>query len=125
MTLADIRADLHDALTAAGWEKVLTYSPERFTVPLAYLLPDSPYLTSEGARFGHLKVGFEVRLVVGAGTNERQTTELDTQIESTIIELITAGISVGEVTQPYALLTDNGTFTAVSIHTTSTLTIGA
>lgn len=121
--LKKARQDAANVLTEQGLNAYV-YSPEKFSPPLAYVIAGSPYIDSEGASFAHRRIHLEARLVTRPGSNEAQTDNLDADIENALIGLINAGYSVETVTQPYALLTDSATFTAVSIHMTTTIRLG-
>lgn len=116
MSLATHRATVSAALTAAGLQ-AFDHLPDRLAPPCAVIAGADPYLTSEGAPFGSVRMRLEVRLVTRPGANEQVITDLDALIEDAIAALDTTTWAVEEVSQPYNLVAGSASYL------TTTLTI--
>lgn len=123
MALKEARETVAAVLAAEGFH-TSPHPPESIRPPMAYIQAASPYVTSEGQRFGRMKANLEVRLVPRPGTSNATITDaLDKDIENALVALHNADLSVSEVSLPYSLVTDGGTYTAVSITVSTTFTL--
>lgn len=92
------------------------FMPDRLVPPAAITLPASPYLSS-GETFGTFTLGLEVVVVVNSKVNETGANNLDGLIVDAVVELVNAGISVSEVSEPWELTSSTGNYLAATITT--------
>ncbi|MGG7466042.1 hypothetical protein [Plantibacter sp. YIM 135347] len=119
--LKEERTALVEALTDTGIQ-TFDHLPGRFTPPAALVLHGSPYISTE--TFSDYTVTFSVELIAGqSGDNEVTTDDLDNLILTACVALTRAGYAVSEVGQPGMLTIQGGTFLAVPITTTTTITL--
>lgn len=78
--LADLRARVRDALTAAGLHAFSTV-PETATPPMVYVSPGDPYLTPDGAALGGRVARVQIAVIADIGVNDVRADELDALIE--------------------------------------------
>lgn len=96
--------------------QVFSAMPDRIVPPAAVVLPGTPYLEPSGT-FGTFTARLSVVLIVNAKVNATATAELDDLIEDAVVDLVNAGISVGEISEPWQLSAQNATYLAVTIST--------
>lgn len=92
------------------------FMPGRLVPPAAVVLPGSPYLSS-GGTFGTFVMGLEVVVVAPGKVNETASSTLDELIVNTVAQLVNAGLSVSEVSEPWSLSVSNAEYLAATITT--------
>lgn len=98
-TLQQLRTLIVDVVTGAGIP-VSGSVPDRFTPPLAVLIPGSPYI-SDGQSYGHFDVRHDVVVIAGAGENQPTITALDRMVQDTVLAVVDCdGVMLEEVSQP-------------------------
>lgn len=124
MTLPELRAELRDALEAAG-VPAIAGEPGRVSPPVALIGPGSPYLEASGP-FGARTVRLRVRLVVQPG--ETALPDLEAMLERAVPAIEGAsetagrpeGWDVTEASEPYTLVIGTAGLPALEITTTTT-----
>lgn len=109
------RAELRDALTAAGMFAFSTL-PENADPPMAYVAPGDPYVSAEGASFGAVIAHHQVVLVAGPGVNEVRADELDEMVE-TALTAVADLVGTFEVDRPGSIDINGQAYIAVAIFT--------
>ena len=81
MSLADLRTELRDACDFgdAGLTAHLVL-PERVAAPALWVKPSDPYLSFEGADFGHVVARLDVVFAVARAVNETTAAEVDRRL---------------------------------------------
>jgi hypothetical protein len=77
-------------------------------------MPGTPYVT-DGDVFGSINVSYTVDLIMGTAANSVTAQGLDDQIENALVALINAGYGVDNVSAPYAVDINNGTYLAATL----------
>ena len=97
---ATLRADLADALKAAG-RVVFAYPKENITPPAIVLVPSSPYVlpVGIGGLNNRINVRFDLTAIVSAADNQAALGNLETLMLS-VFDLLPAGVSVTNWSQP-------------------------
>lgn len=106
------RAEYALALTALGL-KVSSFIPERIVPPMVVLSPGSPYLEPVTVD-GEFTMRLEVMVIAAHAVNAKATELLDKALE-TLLNGNPAYARVGNVSQPYALQTNNAEFLASNV----------
>lgn len=106
------RAEYALALTALGL-KVSSFIPERIVPPMVVLSPGSPYLEPVTID-GEFTMRLEVMVIAAHAVNAKATELLDKALE-TLLNGNPAYARVGNVSQPYALQTNNAEFLASNV----------
>jgi len=98
--LAEFRADLADALSAAG-RVVYAFPKEQITPPALVLVPSSPYLipVSVGGLNNRINVRFDLTALVSASDNQAALANLETLMLD-VFGALPSGASVNSWTQP-------------------------
>lgn len=99
--LVALRRRMKTALNAAGLNAFST-APEAGAPPLAYVGPDEPYVTYEGASFGRAIAHNQVVLVASPGIYEARADELD-QMITTALAAIKPHVGTSTVGRPGAI----------------------
>ena len=105
-SLARLRGELVTAMEGAGL-RGLAHMQGRFTPPVFFVIPGSPYLV-RGDTFGHFTYRFTVVLVSQARTAEFSTKQLDQMIADAGLALHASRFNLEAVDEP-AGITLNGT----------------
>lgn len=117
--LEQARAEVVDALKGADLNAA-EYVGELVQPPIALVMPDEPYVTTTGVRFGNVRVNLSVLLIGGRGTNRAAANALDLMIEAAYTALADDW-DVTEVSQPGEVtLSGNSWLSAVVSITTET-----
>lgn len=116
-TLAGKREELRAALAAAELAAFSTV-PEVVTPPLAFVTPNEPYVTLEGASFGGVIVHHQISLVASPGVNEVTADELDQMVQTALVAVADL-IGTLEVGRPGSISLNNQTHIAVAIDVTT------
>lgn len=106
------RAEYALALTALGL-KVSSFIPERIVPPTVVLSPGSPYLEPVTVD-GEFTMRLEVMVIAAHAVNAKATELLDKALE-TLLNGNPAYARIGNVSQPYALQTNNAEFLASNV----------
>ena len=96
--LEQTRVDVVDALKGAGLNAA-QYVGELVQPPIALVMPDQPYVTTTGVRFGNVRVNLSVLLIGGMGTNRSAANALDLMVEKAYAAMAD-NWDVTEVSQP-------------------------
>lgn len=105
-SLTDIRSIIKDVVETSG-VPVAAAMPDRFTPPIAILIPGSPYI-SEGDTFGSFTVRHEVVVLAGQGENASTVNSLGTLVERAVHSVVEDDLLfLDEVSQP-ALFSHRG-----------------
>ncbi|MGK0715143.1 hypothetical protein ACR5KS_03610 [Leucobacter sp. W1153] len=115
--LQTVRESVATLASDATGAQAHPFMPGRLVPPAAIVLPGSPYLSS-GDTFGTFRMGLEVVVVAAGKVNETASNTLDGLIVDTVVELVNAGISVSEVSDPWSLTVSNAEYLAATITTT-------
>ena len=98
-------------------------TPDVAAPPLVYVGPGAPYVTREGAAFGHVIAHNQVVVVASPGVNEATADELDQMVVDTLIALEDAEVvDTFSVGRPGAVVLDGQEYLAVGIDTTTEIT---
>lgn len=106
------RAEYALALTALGL-KVSSYIPERIIPPTIVLSPGSPYLEPVTVD-GEWLMRLEVMVIAATAVNAKASELLDLAVE-TILNGNPAYARISNVSQPYALQTNNAEYLASNL----------
>lgn len=112
--LNEQRASLATLIRTSTGLTTHDYNPARLNVPSAVVMPGTPYVT-DGDVFGSINANYSIELIMGTAANSVTASGLDDQIENALVGLINAGYSVENVSQPYAVDINNGTYLAATI----------
>lgn len=112
-TLAGKREELRAALDAAGFSAFSTL-PEVVTPPCAFVTPNEPYITLEGASFGAVIVHHQISLVTSPGVNEDTANELDQMTQDALVA-IDELVGTFEVGRPGAIALNSQDHISVAI----------
>jgi hypothetical protein len=98
--LAEFRADLADALSAAG-RVVYAFPKEQITPPALVLVPSSPYLEAVaiGGLNNRINVRFDLTALVNASDNQAALANLETLMLD-VFGALPSGASVTNWSQP-------------------------
>lgn len=114
MKINNKRASLAALIKTATGLTSYDYNPARLNVPSAVVMPGTPYVT-DGDVFGSINVSYTVDLIMGTAANSVTAQGLDDQIENALVALINAGYGVDNVSAPYAVDINNGTYLAATL----------
>lgn len=93
--IGDARHHLAEVLTGYG-VAVHEYPPASIAPPVAFLIPDSPYL-SAWTLAGERTVGLQVQIV----TAMKAPQSLDERLEAVLTALIAEGVEIGDISAPF------------------------
>ena len=111
MSINQARKDLATDLRDATGVMVYDHLPESIIAPAYVVVPDSPFVDTEGEPFGSYRVRFTVIAVADVSTNETATNALDDLI-TTALGLI----PVESVSEPYVYQSNTALHLAADIH---------
>lgn len=85
MILSGIRDELEQVILAAGIGKVYRFVPEKPVPPCAIIEPDSDFINVYGDQFkADYSASWKVQVIVPFASNQKETENLDTLLESLI-----------------------------------------
>ena len=119
--LKDARQEIADIVTGAGVTS-FPYLPGRLTPPVAVIQAGTPYLEN-GLVFGHFGARHEIIVVANTAANDTATDVLDELVEEVMVALANNNYGIESVSQPYALEMNNTQYPAVTIVSTSEITL--
>lgn len=126
--LAEARAELAQALTAAGVHAV-DHEPSRVTPPVALVAAATPYLSAPNPpQVGRYQLRLRVRLVARTGDADQATTDLDQLIVTAVpaiesVDRPIEGWTVIDVSEHYTLVANQAAFPAVDLTAVTTIAL--
>ena len=118
VTLESVRAGVADALKGAGLH-ALDYVAEKISPPAVLVVPGDPYLTREGAPFGHALVNLNVLVIGPKGTAQAQADALDDLVVRAW-RVLDEEYDVAEISAPGQVNLNGSSFLGAAITITST-----
>jgi hypothetical protein len=118
--LTDIKQEL--ATIVSEVIPTFPYIPERLNPGNAIIFGGSPYLQS-GNTFRSFVVTLNIDVAFAPQSNENEVKLLDDTVSSIVELLINNQYGVSQVSQPFAMETNNATYLAVRIELTTTVII--
>lgn len=118
VNLDAVRAGAKTVLEAAGLN-ALDYVAERINPPVVLVVPGDPYMTREGAPFGHVLVNLNVLVIGPKGTAHAEAEALDDLIVRTFSALEDE-YDLTEVTPPGQVTLGGHTYLGAAITVQST-----
>lgn len=116
MSIALARQELKTDLETISGVIVYDHMPESLQAPAYIIMPDSPYVDTEGCPFGHYRVRFAVVAVADVLSNKTATDSVD--------ELITqaaAVVTIESVDEPYVYQSNTAMHLAADLHISSVI----
>lgn len=118
-TLREIREALTSVLEPVS-APVVGAMPDRFTPPIAILVPGSPYVES-GSEFGSYLVRHRVVVIAGIGEAAPTAQRLDALIEQTAAEIFDAsGFYLESIDQPTLYVHGQSTYLSCVVNVSAT-----
>jgi hypothetical protein len=85
MNIQDTKDTIKSAIILGGITNVLTYLPERPVPPCALIEPDAEYIRAHEDDYGPTYTSnWKIRVMAPTGTNETETTNLDSYLDTLI-----------------------------------------
>lgn len=112
--ISELRTTVAGIVASATSLTTHEFLPGRVAVPCAIVMPGAPYVT-DGNTFGSFDVQLTVDLIMGQAANSVSSAGLDDQIENALIALVNAGLSVANVSQPFSIEINNGSYLAATL----------